>query len=141
MAAPSRLYGRFCKRGTITRIGNLPWNKKGGEVADEVNSVVVSAAAGNNLEEGRRIIDYKYLATQFQCQRCSGDLSPLHTISETRHGVASTFVVKCQSCDYDNNIYSSTWKTSKSNRRLFDANTKLALGMYRSYAWMTNTDL
>jgi hypothetical protein len=124
MAGCNRLGGRFCKKSSVTRINNLPWKKK----REEVDVEVVDSY--NLIEEGRRLVDFKYLASQFRCHQCSSDLSPLHTISEFRVGVASTFVVKCQSCQYENNIYSSTWTASNKNRRLFDVNSKLALGKY-----------
>ena len=75
--------------------------------------------------EGRRIVDIQHVAQQLKCLACKRDIFLRDIVKEVRQGLASVFYVECshQECRYTTMITTGT-----QHGRVFDVNTKLAMG-------------
>lgn len=88
---------------------------------------------------GRRIVELSYMAQQMQCKNC-GTLLHLRDFFgiERRYGLASEIPLRCSGCcivQYVNTSRDSNSKNLERDRRarVYDTNTKLALGIFFCY--------
>ncbi|XP_061168272.1 uncharacterized protein LOC133177209 [Saccostrea echinata] len=80
--------------------------------------------------EGRRIVELKFLADQLVCKRCNNRLHLCNIVNEKRYGLGSLLYIKCDSsiCEFTNTVC-----TGKRNEKgAFDINSKVALAMIHS---------
>ncbi|XP_066596275.1 uncharacterized protein [Prorops nasuta] len=75
--------------------------------------------------EGRRIIDVNKVAEDLWCNNCNSAISLRDIQVEKQYGIASKWLVKCQSCL--NMVQVET--SRKAKNFYFDSNLKLAIGM------------
>lgn len=91
--------------------------------------------AHHGIPEGRRVINLKTLAHALWCKGCNIPLSLKNIVSEKLTGLASTFKVKCSTCQviYEvptENVHPTTRKPSggMGGRPTYDVNYKAVLG-------------
>ena len=84
--------------------------------------------AVSDWQQGRRIVEMGHFADQLVCDDCDVTLSLRNIFAETRHGYGSLLYINC-TCGTVNAVSTSKrHQPSKRGGKVFDVNTKAALG-------------
>lgn len=84
--------------------------------------------------DGRRIVELRIIAERLHsgCYACATPLQLVNCVKETRVGLASVLDVRCGSCGVVNMVQTSkTHPGKKGKNRVYDVNTKAAIGKSR----------
>ena len=96
----------------------------------EANRANKKLRQGEPTGIGRRIFDLDLLAQDFWCSKCEIGLSSRFLESETVHGLASVYKIRCNKCLVLYTVQSSSPvpAASSSGRLLYAVNCKFAMG-------------
>ena len=123
--------GRFIKKKVLdkkNKVANALREKK------KLNDLTANNNESNNLCEGFRIVDLKYLGKKLRCDQCKDVLCLDNIVDEKHLGLNSILKVKCTKCDIVSLV--PTGKTHiahNSNSKHSDINAGIVLGKFEKY--------